>query len=86
MNNELLDLYVTQFGEKPFLFVMMTYEHPFYQYMMEKAVLRGEPLTKKELEENAEAFGIQFDIIQPSEEDKANKLRKDRLDKELGED
>lgn len=49
MNKTTKDYFI-MFNSLPFLIVTLSYEDFSYQQLMEKAIKRGKPLTKEEIE------------------------------------
>ena len=60
--NELLKKYALQFGDFPPLFTTMSYDDPWYQERMKKALDTGKPITEDDL---SEIEGADLEIEQP---------------------
>ena len=79
MNDIVLD-YKIKFGELPLLMRMTNYDDKIYLELMTKALKRGYPLSRVEIEL---AFVEQkYDVVEPTEND----IKKAILNQKLGED
>lgn len=52
--------YLSMFGEMPYLLTTQSYDNEDYQLLMKNAILRGKPLTEKEI---GSYFGKDYDDI-----------------------
>ena len=65
MENTVLNRYVREFGELPFLLTTQSYDDDDYKLLMNQAINRGTPLTEKEI---ADYFKNDYDLVSNKKE------------------
>lgn len=55
---ELANEYGMMFGEIPPILFMLNYDHPLYEALIKKAIMRGSPITEEEIDQLYEQAAV----------------------------